>query len=81
MAASKQVTTHFPELRSIRQQLDAGVNPADIVDELMTVYGMSNPDAWFWVGASTGKIGDVDYGDNPPDDIRELERQLAELLK
>jgi hypothetical protein len=81
MATSKQVGTHFPELKSIRQQLDRGINAADIVDELMAKYGMSNPDAWFWIGASTGKIGDVDYGDTPPDDIRELERQLAELLK
>lgn len=81
MAAPKQITTRLPELKAIREQLDAGINAADIVEMLMAEFGMSNPDAWFWVGASTGKIGDVDYGDNPPDDIRELERQLAELLK
>jgi hypothetical protein len=80
MAAPERITTHFPELKAIRQQLDAGVNPADVVEALMTEYGMSNPDAWLWVEMSTGKVG-IDWGENTPEDIRELERQLAELLK
>ena len=80
MAAPKEITTRFPELKSIRQQLDASVNPAVVVEALMAEYGMSNPDAWLWVEMASGKVG-IDWGDNTPEDIRELERQLAELLK
>lgn len=80
MATPQRIATQYPELKPIRQQLDAGVNPGDIVADLVMTYGMSEEEAWLWVEMSSGKIG-MDRGDNTPEEIRELERQIAELLK
>lgn len=80
MVTKKGTLTSTPSLCELRERLNAGEAAAAIAKDLIEVYGMFHEDAWFQVGMAAGVLGDVDYGDNPPEDIRWMQEELDRLL-
>lgn len=80
MATNQRTLIQRPTLCDLRERLNAGQDAPLIVADLVEIYGMSADDAWFQVGIAAGVLGDVDYGDNPPADIRRMQEELDRLL-
>jgi hypothetical protein len=68
------IMTPDPVILELRERLDAGEQPATLVEELMLRFNIDDEEAWFWLGLAGGKVGDLRLP-NPPPELRELEEQ------
>jgi hypothetical protein len=68
------IMTPDPVILELRDRLDAGEQPAALVEELMLRFNIDDEEAWFWLGLAGGNVGDLRLSDPPPE-LRELEDQ------
>lgn len=56
----------------LRDRLEAGEQPAALVQDLILRFDIDDEEAWFWLGLAGGKVGDLRLPDSPSE-LRKLE--------